>query len=715
MPSAQEMITKTFQVNLGGKVISIETGKYAKQANAAVTVTCGTSVVLVTATASTKVRDGIDFFPLVVDVEQKMYAVGRVPGSFNRREGRPADTAILNARLIDRGIRPLFPEGYRNDVQIHVTVLSADGENPTDVLGILGAGVALSISNIPFSGPFAGVRVGRVENKVVFNPTYEEMAQSDMDLVVAGTRDAIMMVEAGLSEVPEDEVLAALGAAQKAIASLATWIDGIVQKSGKKKLEFASPITNETLKAFVWQSEKAMVKAMTNADKLARQEECAAVKTSIKDSALGLDAETDLAKYIAENKGELAAQIDGLEEAVFRALVTDKGVRIDGRRLDEIRPLFIERGNLPRAHGSGLFQRGQTQVLSVLTLGGSVDAQKLDSIEPETTKRYMHHYNFPAFSVGEVKPLRSPGRREIGHGALAERALIPVLPSTEEFPYVVRVVSEVLESNGSSSMASTCGSTLALLDGGVPIKRPVAGVAMGLIMQDKKFAVLTDIQGIEDHLGDMDFKVTGTSEGITALQMDIKITGIDLEVMETALEQARKGRLEILDAMNQVISKPAEELSSFAPRIISIKINPEIIGMLIGPAGKNIKKITEETGCKIEIEDTGIVNILTHDAAMARKARLWVESYSREVEVGTLYKGKVVRILNFGAFVELFPGKEGLVHISQLDNTRVAKVEDVVALGDEIFVKVLEIDSQGRVNLSKKVVTEEEIANFKED
>lgn len=699
-----------FKTNLGDKELVIEIGKLAKQANCALTVQCGGTMVLVAVTASRSPREGIDFFPLLVDVEQKMYAVGRIPGSFMRREGRASESAILNSRLIDRGIRPLFPDGYRNDVQVTATILSSDKENQPDVLGILGAGVALTLSDIPFAGPFAGVRVGRVAGKWVLNPTYSQDVDSDMDLVVAGTRDAVMMVEAGMSEVPEAEVLDALELAHSAIRKLCEWTDKMHAVVGKPKQDVQVVTLAPELTKYVHKAgAKRMTEAMSNPDKLARQSSVDDLKKALVEELLALPETDAVGQLVQANPKDAKKAVEHLEEDVFRKLVTEKGLRVDGRRLDEIRPMYVETDLVPRAHGSGLFQRGQTQVCTILTLGSPGDAQKIDTIDPEVSRRYMHHYNFPAYSVGEVRPNRGPGRREIGHGALAERALKPVLPEAAEFPYTIRLVSEVLESNGSSSMASTCGSTLAMLDGGVPLKRPVAGVAMGLIKEGERFAILTDIQGIEDHLGDMDFKVTGTHAGITALQMDIKITGIELEVMQVALEQARKGRMEILEVMNAAISKPAE-MSPYAPRMATIKINPEYIGTLIGPGGKNIRKITEETQAKIDIDDTGLVTIMSSDPALMLKARQWVEKHTREVEPGGIYLGKVVRILNFGAFVELFPGKDGLVHISQLAAHRVAKVEDEVNVGDEIVVKVVEIDPQGRVNLTRKGVTPEEAA-----
>ena len=534
----------SFKTNLGDKEITVEIGKLAKQANCAVTVSCGGTMVLVAATASKSPREGIDFFPLLVDVEQKMYAVGRIPGSFMRREGRASDSAILNARLIDRGIRPLFPDGYRNDVQVTVTILSSDKDNQPDVLGILGAGIALTLSNIPFAGPFAGVRVGRVKGKWVLNPTFTQDADSDIDLVVAGTPDAIMMVEAGMHEVPENEVLDALELAHTAIRKLCEWTNKMHKEVGKPKLAVnVTALEPALVKWLNKNGAKRLTDAMSNADKAARVDGTDAVKKALVEELLALPAKDPVAVHLAANPKDAKKAVEHLEEEVFRKLVTEKGIRVDGRKLDEIRPMYVETGLIPRAHGSGLFQRGQTQVCTVLTLGSPGDAQKVDTIDPETSRTYMHHYNFPGYSVGEVRPNRGAGRREIGHGMLAERALRPVLPEKAEWPYTIRLVSEVLESNGSSSMASTCGSTLAMLDGGVPLKRPVAGVAMGLIKEGERFAVLTDIQGIEDHLGDMDFKVTGTDRGITALQMDIKISGIEIEVMQVALEQARRGRL----------------------------------------------------------------------------------------------------------------------------------------------------------------------------
>jgi len=703
---------KTYRYQLGDHEIAMTFGKYARQAGGAVLVQSGGTAVLVTATMSKAPRDGIDFFPLLVDYEEKMYAVGRVPGSFQRREGRASENAILSGRLIDRSIRPLFPSGFRNDVQVVATVLSSDQVIQPDVLAMLGASAALMVSDIPFAGPIGGVRVGRIQDEWVINPTFTETDDSDMDLVVAGTADAVMMVEAGIKLVPEAEVLEAIEVGWEAVQELCSWQNEIVAEIGKKKLDVKAEVLAPELAEFVLAYQDRMAETIQNPDKESRQKNTESLLAEVAEALRALPETHPVGALLAARPKLVGDALYTLEKKVLRKLVTEKGVRVDGRRTDEIRPITCEVGVLPRTHGSGLFVRGQTQVLNVCTLGSAGDAQKIDGLDPITSKRYLHHYNFPGYSTGEVRPSRGPGRREIGHGALAERALLPVLPSMEQFPYTIRLVSEALESNGSTSMASTCGSTLSMMDAGVPIKAPVAGVAMGLIKEGERFAVLTDIQGIEDHLGDMDFKVTGTRDGITALQMDIKIHGISLEIMEVALEQARKGRLFILDKMLGAMPRPRTDLSPFAPRIITLKINPEKIGTLIGPGGKMIKRIVEETGVKIDIEDDGSVFITTADAAAAQAAVAWVNRLTKEVEVGTVYQGKVTRILNFGAFVEILPGKEGLIHISQLAPERVAKVEDVVNIGDAVVVKVVEVDSQGRINLTKKGVSAEELARF---
>ncbi|HEY9766752.1 MAG TPA: polyribonucleotide nucleotidyltransferase [Chroococcales cyanobacterium] len=699
----------SFRHTLGEHEIVIETGRLAKQASAAVTVKCGDTVVLVTATLAKTPREGIDFFPLLVDYEEKMYAVGRVPGSFMRREGRASENAILAGRLIDRSIRPLFPAGFRTDVQVVSYVLSSDQSVQPDMLAMIGASAALSLSEIPFQGPIGGVRVGRKDGNWIINPTFVETEESDIDLIVAGTKDAVMMVEAGINIVPEKDVLEAIFVGHKAVQELVAWQEAFVAEIGLPKIEVKVDAFPAPLESYLAGQVPSMQEAMRNPDKAERMEAVEKLGKNLLEELAKSEADSEIAVYLAAHPKASADILYWVEKKALRKLITEQGIRVDGRALDEIRTVTTEVGILPRTHGSGLFTRGQTQALSVVTLGSTGDAQKIDGLDPITSKRYMHHYNFPGFSTGEVKPSRGPGRREIGHGALAERAIVPVLPSAESFPYALRVVSEVLESNGSSSMASTCGSTLALMDAGVPIKAPVGGVAMGLIKEGDRFAVLTDIQGIEDHLGDMDFKVTGTTEGITALQMDIKIHGIPLEVMGKALEQARQGRLFILGKMMEAIGTPRSDLSPYAPRIITLKINPEKIGTLIGPGGKMIKRIVEETGVKIDIEDDGSVFITTSDAEAAKKAVAWVNSLTKEVEAGEVYMGKVTRLMNFGAFVEVLPGKEGLVHISQLDKERVAKVEDVVKVGDMIPVKVTEIDNQGRVNLTKKGVTPEEI------
>ncbi len=701
---------KVYQRNIGGREISLTFGKYAKQASGAVLVQSGGTAVLVTATMSKNPREGIDFFPLLVDYEEKHYAVGRIPGSFMRREGRASEHAILSGRLIDRSIRPLFPEGFRNDVQVVAYVLSSDQQVEPDMLGLIGASAALMVSDIPFDGPCCGVRVGRLGGQWLINPTFHESEEGDIDLVVSGTRDAIMMVEAGIKVVPEAEVLEAIAVGFDAVRELDEWQVEIAKEIGKPKLEIKLSETDPRLYQWIEKAgADALAAAIQNSDKKAREEASAQVLGDLGTQLANLPEGHELKEYLAAHPKAIGDTLYHLEKKVVRKLTTEKGIRVDGRKTDEIRAITCEVAVLPRAHGSSVFTRGQTQVMNICTLGSTGDAQKIDGLDPITSKRYMHHYNFPGFSVGEVKPSRGPGRREIGHGALAERALTPVLPTVEDFPYSLRLVSEVLESNGSTSMASTCASTLSLMDAGVPIAAPVAGVAMGLIKEGDRFAVLTDIQGIEDHLGDMDFKVAGTHEGITALQMDIKIKGISLEVMQLALEQARKGRMFILDKMLDAIEQPRTDLSPYAPRILTLHINPEKIGALIGPGGKMIKRIVEETGVKIDVEDDGSVFVTTSDADAAQRAVSWVERLTKEAEVGQIYTGKVTRILNFGAFVEILPGKEGLVHISQLAPTRVAKVEDVVNLGDVITVKVMEIDNQGRINLTLKGVRSEEM------
>ena len=691
------MAVSRYSLELAGRTLTLETGRMAKQAGGAVLVTYGETVVLATATTSEEPREGIDFFPLQVEFEEKMYAAGKIPGGFVKREGRPTENAILTARLTDRPLRPLFPKDYRNDVQVVLTVLAADQANDPAICAINGASAALSISDIPFYGPVGAVRVGLIGGEIVVNPTMPEMAYSDLDLMVAGTADSILMVEAGAKEVPEQTILEALDAAHVEIRRLCELQVELQQAAGKPKREFIPP-----------QIDEAVVKAVT--DFLGgRLEETIfdPDKATREDSTRGLRKET-IRHFADTYDSKVVAKVFGaLEKETVRTNILDKSRRPDGRSLTEIRPVTCEVGVLPRVHGSALFTRGQTQILSVATLGTEADEQRTDSIGLDEPKRYMHHYNFPPFSVGETRPMRGPSRRDIGHGALVERALVAVLPSKPDFPYTMRIVSETLESNGSSSMGSTCGSTLALMDAGVPITAPVSGVAMGLITDaEGRYAVLSDIQGLEDALGDMDFKVTGTEKGITALQMDIKVRGITSEIMQDALAQAREGRMFIMGKMLAAIERPRTELSAYAPRITKININPDRIRDVIGPGGKMIRKIVDETKCTIDVSDDGTVLIGSTNADNARKAIDWIEKLTKDVEAGSIYTGKVTRLMAFGAFVEILPGKEGLVHISELANYRVPRVEDVVNIGDEVKVLVTEIDRQGRINLSRRALLE---------
>jgi len=692
----KEKMHQVFKMEIGGRTFTAETGKFAKQASGSVMCRYGDTVVLVTATMAKQAREGIDFFPLLVDYEERMYAAGKIPGGFIKREGRPSEAAILAGRMIDRPIRPLFPEGFRNDVQIVATVLSVEPGVEPSIVAMNGASIALSISPTPFQGPIGGVKVGRVDGKFVINPGIEEQKASDMSVVVAGTRDAILMVEAGANEVSEADMLEAILFGHEEIKRIIAFQDGIVAAAGQPKVEFKNfePAAEKTAEVVAY-GEAMLIEAVKNPDKLSRDAKIEETKAHIK--------EHFLEKYAEEwDPAEITYMVDSLEKHVVRMMITKEHIRPDGRALDEIRPLYCEVGLLPRVHGSGLFQRGQTQVLTSCTLGSASEEQVLDGLGHEESKNYMHQYNFPPYSVGEVKPMRGPGRREVGHGALAERALVPVIPKQEEFPYTIRMVSEAIESNGSTSQASICGSTLALMDAGVPIRKPVAGVAMGLVKYGNDFTILTDIQGIEDHLGDMDFKVAGTADGITAIQMDIKVDGLSRDILEKALEQARKGRLFILQTMLACIDKPRAELSQYAPRIISFTIDVDKIREVIGPGGKMIRKIVEMTGANIDIEDDGRVFISSVGQEGGIKAENYIKALVSDPEVGAVYKGKVTRIMNFGAFVEILPGKEGLVHISQLAAERVAKVEDVVKVGDELMVKLVEIDSQGRLNLSHK-------------
>lgn len=674
----------------------------AKQANGSALVRYGDTVVLVTATASREPREGIDFFPLTVDYEEKQYAVGKIPGGFIKREGRATELATLSARQIDRPIRPLFPKGFKNDIHVVATVLSVEPDNPADVTACIGTSMALGISNIPFAGPIAAVIVGLVDGELVINPTLEQTRKSDLHMVVAGTRDAIMMVEGNANEVPEDLLLEAIMFAHREIQRLVEFQDPIIAELGQEKMEVIAPETDEEMEQSIREySVPLLEEAVRNPDKLAREASMDAAKISIMEH---------FEEVYPEEEKAVGNLVDKLLKEVVRKMVLEHGERVDGRELDEIRSISCEVGFVPRPHGSALFTRGQTQVLSVTTLGAISEEQILDGLGNEDRKRYIHHYNFPPYSTGETKPMRGPGRREIGHGALAERALLAVIPSEEEFPYTIRVVSEVLESNGSSSMGSVCGSTLSLMHAGVPIKAPVSGIAMGLVKGEDNFAILTDIQGIEDALGDMDFKLAGTSQGVTAVQMDIKITGINREILTVALGKAKKARMFIMEKMLAVIDKPSQELSPYAPRLIRMQIHPDKIREVIGPGGKIIHKIVDETGCKIDIEDDGSLFIMAIDESAAQRAKSLIEAIVAEVEVGKTYMGTVKRIMDFGAFVEIIPGvlgasgKEGLVHISQLAEERVNKVQDVVNIGDQILVKVTEIDRQGRVNLSRKAV-----------
>ncbi len=690
-----------YSIDWAGRNLTVEIGQLAKQANGAVLVRYGDTAVLSTATASKEPKN-VDFFPLTVNYEERLYAVGKIPGGFIKREGRPSEKAILASRLIDRPIRPLFADGFRNDVQVVSVVMSVDQDCSTEMAAMFGSSLALSTSNIPFEGPIAGVIVGRVNGEFVINPTVEQAENSDIHLTVAGTKDAINMVEAGANEVPEEIMLEAIMFGHEEIKSLIAFQEKIVAEIGKEKMEVTLYEIDKELEAEVRAiCEADMLSAIQVQEKHAREDAIKAVKNQVMEKYEEQEATEDDLKQIKQI-------LDKIVKGEVRRLITEEKVRPDGRKVDEIRPLSSQVGILPRTHGSGLFTRGQTQALSVCTLGAMGDVQILDGLGIEEEKRFMHHYNFPPYSVGETGPMRGPGRREIGHGALGERALEPIIPSEKDFPYTIRLVSEVLESNGSTSQASICGSTLAMMDAGVPIKAPVAGIAMGLVKSGEHYTVLTDIQGMEDHLGDMDFKVAGTAKGVTALQMDIKIEGLSREILDEALKQAKKGRMQILGHMLSTISEPRKNLSAYAPKILTMTINPDKIRDVIGPSGKQINKIIEETGVKIDIEQDGTIFIASTNQEMNEKAKKIIEDLVREVEVGQLYLGKVKRIEKFGAFVEIFAGKDGLVHISELAEERVGKVEDVVKLGDEILVKVTEIDKQGRVNLSRKAVLKEQ-------
>ncbi len=693
-----------YQVEIGGQTVTVESGKYCAQANGSCLVRCGDTAVLVTATCSEDPREGVDFFPLSIEFQEKMYSVGKIPGGFIKREGRPTEKGTLACRLIDRPLRPLFPKGFFNDVQVVATVLSVDQDNPPEILAMLGSSIALSISGLPFAGPTGSVVVGYVDGEYVINPNLEQRAKSRLHLTVSGTKDAVMMVEAGANEITEDEMLGAILFAHEEIKKICDFILEIKEEIGKPALELTYYKVPENLDAQIREKFYARMQwAMDTFDRVERQDREKLVKK-------------EAVEFFAEEYPNSKVDVENSLYAVMKEIIRDKivnqGVRPDGRGYEDVRPIWCETGVLARTHGSAVFTRGLTQVMNLVTLGPIAEGQTLDGISDETFKRYMHQYNMPPFSTGDTKPMRSPNRREIGHGALAERALLPMLPSEEEFPYAIRSVSEVLSSNGSTSQASVCASSLALMDAGVPLKAPVAGVAMGLMKHEGKVVVLTDIQGLEDFLGDMDFKVAGTDKGITAIQMDIKIKGIDKDILQNALAHALRGRLHILGKMNEALSQPRAELSPYAPKIIQFTIDPDKIREVIGSGGKTINKIIDETGVKIDIEDDGRVFISTPDADAAANAKRKIMSIVREIRAGDVYLGKVTRIIPIGAFVEIAPGKDGLVHISKLAKNRVEKVEDVVNVGEEILVKVLEIDKQNRVNLIHRGVTQEDLDAF---
>lgn len=689
---------RTFKMAVGGRLLQLEIGKVCEQANGQVMVRYGDSVVNVTVCASKEPKEGIDFFPLTCDYEERMYSVGRIPGGFIRREGRPSEKAILSCRLMDRPLRPLFPKGFYNDVSVVATVMSVDPDCETDIMALIGSSVAIAISDIPWDGPTGSVRIGRVNGEFVINPNLAQREESDINLTVAGTEEAIMMVEAGADEVPEDVMLDAIFYAHEEIKKIVRFINEIVEEVGKAKMEVELVKAPEDLETAVREfATEKIDSAIRTVEKLERLDKIDAVEKETKER---------FAQEFPESEKDISGLIFTITKECMRSMILDEGVRIDDRKLDEIRPIWCETGVLPRVHGTGLFKRGQTQALSAATLAPLSEAQRIDGLTEQTEKRYMHHYNFPGYSTGEPKPPRSPGRREIGHGALAERALLPVIPSEEEFPYAIRVVSDILSSNGSTSMASTCGSCLALMDAGVPIKKPVAGIAMGLIERveedgSSKMAILSDIQGMEDFMGDMDFKVTGTKEGVTAIQMDIKVHGLSREIMEQALNQAREGRMHIMKLMLEEIPEPRKELSKWAPRCIAMRVDPDKVRIVIGPGGKTINKIVEENNVKIDIseDDPGLVTIYSEDMEGAMEARRQIELLTKDVEVGETYEGTVMRIMGFGAFIEILPGKEGLLHISKMARGRVEKVEDVMNIGDKVKVKVSEIDNQDRINL----------------
>jgi polyribonucleotide nucleotidyltransferase len=687
------------QEEIGGRLLTIETGVFAKQAQGSVTVRYGDSVVLVTVCASKEPTLDRDFLPLTVEYREKSYAAGKIPGGFFKREGRPSEKEILSARIIDRSIRPLFPDGFRNEIQLIVTVLSADQENSPNLLGLIGASAALNISPIPFGKVIGGVRVGRVAGEYVVNPTLPQVAEGDIDLVIAVSRDTVMMVEGGAKEADEQTILGALRVGHEAGVKVISMIENLVRAVGQEKWSFTPPETSADLDVAVRElAQSRLAEAVHMKEKAARRERVEAVKA---------ETVAALAERFPESEKAVKAMLHDVERDVVRSMILSDGVRIDGRRPDEIRPVSCAVGVLPRTHGSALFTRGETQALAVTTLGTAIDEQRVDDLEGDYTKSYMLHYNFPPFSVCEVRPIRGTSRREVGHGALAERSIEPVIPSDEVFPYTVRIVSDILESNGSSSMATVCAGSLALMDAGVPTKTAVAGIAMGLILEGDRVAVLSDILGDEDHLGDMDFKVAGTKDGITGFQMDIKIDGVTFAIMERALAQARAGRLHILEIMGRELSAHREDLSAYAPRITAIRIDTDKIRDVIGPGGKMIRKITEESGAIIDVENDGTIRIASVSGESMKKALDMIKGLVSDPEIGTIYKGKVRRIVNFGAFVEILPGRDGLVHISELDTQRVAKVEDILSEGDEVVVKIIGIDKEGKIRLSRKAAMAE--------
>ncbi len=698
---------QTEVISFDGREIRLTTGRYAPQAGGSVMVECGDTAVLVTATQSPG-REGTDFLPLICDYEERLYAAGRIPGSFMRREGRPPERATLICRLIDRPMRPLFPAWMRDDIQIVATCLSLDERVPSDVLAVTGASMATLLAGIPFQGPMASVRVGLLGDDFVLNPSFREIERGDLDLVVAGTPDGVVMVEAGANQLTEQDVIEAIDFGYEAVTELIKAQQNILKGIGIEQVKPEEQVIDNTIPAYLEKNcSKAIGEVLKQFDqsKEERDTKLEAIKSETSESIEALKEDNAVKKATIANTKGLSNSFKALTKKLMRAQVLKEGKRVDGRKLDEVRKIDAAAGVLPkRVHGSGLFQRGLTQVLSTATLGTPSDAQEMDDLNPNTEKTYIHHYNFPPYSVGETRPMRTPGRREVGHGALAERALIPVLPAKDTFPYVLRVVSEILSSNGSTSMGSVCGSTLALMDAGVPLKAPVSGAAMGLIKEGKEVKILTDIQGIEDFLGDMDFKVAGTEKGITALQMDMKITGLAINTIADAINQARPARLHILEKMMEAIDKPRDTLSPHAPRLLSFRIDPELIGTVIGPGGRTIKGITERTNTKIDIEDGGIVTIASHDGAAAEEAQRIIEGLTRKVNEGEVFTGSITRIIPIGAFVEILPGKEGMIHISQLSEARVDKVEDVVKVGDEVTVRVREIDNRGRINLTLRGV-----------